>query len=129
MTKETMRTSTASRHVNWRARTRSNQFMMLPLRGVVGCRLGARCALSKTITRRSRNQPTTDNARAARSSASLDRHPHFQKIDRRAHVMDSYDRRAGALGRGDGGERSEGAVGTGRASGEMADERFARGAD
>src|SRR5229473_6328843 len=100
---------------------RSNQFMELPLRGVVGCRLPVAEATDN-------RQPTTDNERSA-SPLFLDGHPHLEKIDRRAHVMNAYDRRACALSGGDGGQRSEGPVGSGGASGQVADERFARCAD
>src|ERR1700741_3502776 len=164
MTKATMVTSMASRHVNCRERKRSYKFMGMPLRGVVcGFELrfqrvvcgvatlsapAARClrrgrVLGGAVTRidRSPFEPfarsfyresfspavlcggrralegkgcyapaaqtarcrrrqrgeAADNARFARSSTCLDRHPHLQKVHRRPHIVYPYDRRARAL--------------------------------
>src|SRR5258706_14214775 len=102
--------------------------MVLPLRGVVGCRLIARLRRALSLnTRRSRNQPTTDNARRSRAlSSRLDCQENPQEIHRRAYIVNPNDGGARALRCGDGGERSEGAVGAEGASSEVADEGFAR---
>src|SRR5258708_20414924 len=88
--------STASRHVNWSETIRSYQFIRPAL-------LGAR-----------------DDA----SSRRLDCRQHLQEIDRLAHVVDAYERRAGALRRRHRGQRADGARRTGGVAGDVADERL-----
>src|SRR5947208_7196275 len=125
MMKATTTTSTASRQVNWSWRRRSYLFT------------------SRSARRGTNAECRTQNAEAAAphsafcilhsafaSTPSLfdcDQHP--KEVHGLPHVVHAHHGRAGAHRGGHGGERADGAIGSGLAPCQMSDERLARRAD
>src|SRR5947209_8872588 len=103
MTTATTMTSMASRQVNWSWSKRSCQFM-----GALPAPLRA-----------------TGNS----SPSLLDGRQNLQKVDGLADVVHAHHRRSGAMRRGHGRQRADGALRPGAPSGEMSDEGLARCAD
>src|SRR5581483_147006 len=103
MMKATIRTSMASRQVKCSERRRSYQFMDRP----------------------PDREPGTGNS----SFLLRDRGQHGEEVDGLPHVVYADQRGPRAMGGGNGGQRSGGAIGARVAAGEMSDERLTRSAD